>query len=161
MSYKYNKLENNILENNILEPECVICLDTLNENVKKLECEHYFHANCIDEWVNGHFSCPLCRKVVSNKFKGTHLPFPWFCLFRRQVIIEFHEDVLHLSYIFPKKYTNYIPIKCIRIISFSNNHMIISLTTKKIVIILNDVTIYNLSKIIQSKFKLVESNFLN
>ena len=38
MSYKYNKLENNILENNTLEPECAICLDTLNENVKKLEC---------------------------------------------------------------------------------------------------------------------------
>jgi len=49
------------------QPECSICIDKIkvNEFYKQLpECEHYFHADCIDGWLRVRGSCPLCRQTV-------------------------------------------------------------------------------------------------
>ncbi|XP_057809993.1 putative RING-H2 finger protein ATL21A [Salvia miltiorrhiza] len=43
---------------------CSICLSDYQpqETVKSIpECNHYFHANCIDEWLKLNGTCPLCR----------------------------------------------------------------------------------------------------
>ena len=45
-----------------IENECPICLDKLTGNKAKLPCGHYFHTNCILDWINKkHMTCPVCR----------------------------------------------------------------------------------------------------
>ncbi|RLM59111.1 putative RING zinc finger domain superfamily protein [Panicum miliaceum] len=46
------------------EPTCAVCLADFDdgEAVRVLpECMHYFHAECIDSWLRGSTSCPMCR----------------------------------------------------------------------------------------------------
>ncbi|XP_022733451.1 RING-H2 finger protein ATL20-like [Durio zibethinus] len=43
---------------------CPICLSEYQprETLRTIpKCSHYFHANCIDEWLKVNASCPLCR----------------------------------------------------------------------------------------------------
>lgn len=43
---------------------CPICLSDYQpkETLRSIpECNHYFHADCIDEWLKLNGSCPLCR----------------------------------------------------------------------------------------------------
>lgn len=48
--------------------ECAVCLSRF-EDVEVLrllpKCKHAFHINCIDQWLEKHSSCPLCRHKVS------------------------------------------------------------------------------------------------
>jgi len=49
------------------QPVCAICIEQIkvDEWYKQLpECEHYFHADCIDVWLRLRDSCPLCRQTV-------------------------------------------------------------------------------------------------
>ncbi|CAL5437679.1 unnamed protein product [Camellia sinensis] len=44
---------------------CSICLAEYQpkETLRTIpECNHYFHATCIDEWLRMNATCPLCRK---------------------------------------------------------------------------------------------------
>lgn len=42
--------------------ECSICLLSLtNSKNKKLQCNHVFHYDCIEKWLNIKNICPLCR----------------------------------------------------------------------------------------------------
>jgi uncharacterized Zn finger protein (UPF0148 family) len=43
--------------------KCPVCLKeyTQSETVKKLPCNHTFHADCILPWLSKTNSCPLCR----------------------------------------------------------------------------------------------------
>lgn len=48
-----------------VEPECAICLNTLNtgESVRHLvSCGHTFHRPCIDLWLLRSAECPLCKR---------------------------------------------------------------------------------------------------
>ncbi|OMO79764.1 Zinc finger, RING-type [Corchorus capsularis] len=43
---------------------CSICLSEYKakETIRTItECDHYFHSNCIDEWLKLHATCPVCR----------------------------------------------------------------------------------------------------
>ncbi|XP_031374558.1 RING-H2 finger protein ATL20-like isoform X3 [Punica granatum] len=45
---------------------CSICLCEYQpkETLRTIpECNHYFHVNCIDEWLRLNASCPLCRNL--------------------------------------------------------------------------------------------------
>jgi len=46
--------------------QCSVCMDefTLGESVKRLPCEHCFHAACIAPWLSMHATCPVCRKPL-------------------------------------------------------------------------------------------------
>lgn len=45
---------------------CAICTDDTTPNMqwKELPCKHKFHPQCIDPWILGHQTCPLCRHRV-------------------------------------------------------------------------------------------------
>ncbi|CAD8209010.1 unnamed protein product [Paramecium pentaurelia] len=45
---------------------CSICLQEINEGklIKILKCNHYFHDDCIKEWVLRKAECPTCRDNI-------------------------------------------------------------------------------------------------
>lgn len=48
---------------------CPICLSEYEakETLRAIpECNHYFHANCIDEWLKMNGTCPLCRNSLEG-----------------------------------------------------------------------------------------------
>ena len=45
--------------------ECVICCDTISDNILKLNnCNHIFHKDCIYKWIHYNRTCPLCRANI-------------------------------------------------------------------------------------------------
>ncbi|CAL1359592.1 unnamed protein product [Linum trigynum] len=48
--------------------ECAVCISKF-EDVEILrllpQCKHAFHINCIDQWLEKHSSCPICRAKVN------------------------------------------------------------------------------------------------
>lgn len=66
-SYKYIDNTDNIEDINLKEEEkCSICLENLdNIDIKKTTCNHFFHKQCIYEWINNNKNtCPLCRENI-------------------------------------------------------------------------------------------------
>ena len=55
-----------IVCNELPENNCSICLDEFkNEDIlKKLNCSHIFHKDCLAPWINNNKSCPLCRTDI-------------------------------------------------------------------------------------------------
>lgn len=51
------------------ENECSICLQDLEYDIIKLDCNHFFHGNCINDWRKKNNSCPICRKIIINIIK--------------------------------------------------------------------------------------------
>lgn len=53
--------------------ECTICFNRgivthkPERYVKQLPCGHTFHVKCINTWLHGHVSCPLCRHCVYTR----------------------------------------------------------------------------------------------
>jgi hypothetical protein len=53
--------------NQVNDDDCVICMDKLKKNnTVVLPCTHKFHINCISEWAQNHYTCPLCRKSINT-----------------------------------------------------------------------------------------------
>ncbi|KAK4354545.1 hypothetical protein RND71_026739 [Anisodus tanguticus] len=49
--------------------ECTICLCEFTEGEKMRflpKCNHGFHVECIDAWLQCHSTCPLCRNAIST-----------------------------------------------------------------------------------------------
>lgn len=46
-----------------IDDECVVCLETfkLEEEVKKLPCNHIYHIKCLEKWMQNSTTCPKCR----------------------------------------------------------------------------------------------------
>jgi hypothetical protein len=54
-------------ENGNNADSCCICLDNFeNEEMLALlpQCRHFFHINCIEIWLIGRLTCPICRRDV-------------------------------------------------------------------------------------------------
>jgi len=54
---------------------CSVCQSNyeVNDNVNKLPCDHCFHKDCVNEWLDRHNSCPICRKSIWTTKKNTNL----------------------------------------------------------------------------------------
>ncbi|CAI0429032.1 unnamed protein product [Linum tenue] len=52
----------------VVEPsECSICLEEFEAGVDVRQlgrCGHVFHLICIDKWLDGQATCPMCRGTV-------------------------------------------------------------------------------------------------
>jgi len=48
--------------------QCTVCMEDfiLDEPVRRLNCSHNFHNDCIIPWLELHATCPICRKVLST-----------------------------------------------------------------------------------------------
>jgi hypothetical protein len=49
---------------------CVICQDETSpifDVVRRLSCQHTYHAKCIDTWFVESDKCPLCNVSISKK----------------------------------------------------------------------------------------------
>jgi hypothetical protein len=48
-------------------PSCAICLDNFSGDQKKvaeLRCQHIFHVDCLNKWVETNDICPMCRAPI-------------------------------------------------------------------------------------------------
>lgn len=69
INYK-NKNKINPDDNNIDCDTCTICLTNNDKNSIKLLCNHSFHNDCINEWIQtsidsgNTIQCPLCRVSI-------------------------------------------------------------------------------------------------
>ena len=54
-----------------LPQQCAICMGDFrdNETLKVLPCSdlHAFHSDCIEQWLDKHTSCPLCRTACGER----------------------------------------------------------------------------------------------
>ena len=71
MKRKKNKPYKKIIYNtnntdNEDDVNCSICLDNfeIGSMICELKCKHYYHKECIDEWLNENNTCPNCRNNV-------------------------------------------------------------------------------------------------
>jgi len=53
---------------------CAICTAHVqeNEDVQVLGCGHFFHVNCVEDWLATNFICPQCFKIpeVTKSYKA-------------------------------------------------------------------------------------------
>ena len=52
---------------------CAICVEDFQDgdSLRVLPCEHYFHRQCVDEWLINHSAvCPLCKYEVPRSVPG-------------------------------------------------------------------------------------------
>ena len=49
---------------------CSICIGEFEEGegLRQLKCSHFFHAECIDEWLGKTDACPLCKSSAVQGF---------------------------------------------------------------------------------------------
>lgn len=54
--------------------ECSICFAELKVGQKalKLACEHFFHTDCVAEWLKRQNRCPLCKKRADGQSLQEH-----------------------------------------------------------------------------------------
>jgi len=81
--YHIIKLENSDL---LLQNECPICLENLlvGDSVYLTPCCHYFHKNCLKDWILIENICPSCRMKLGNN-TAAEIDM---CLFTRQEKVE-------------------------------------------------------------------------
>ena len=65
-NYNYNTVK---ILNDIDNEDCSICLEKLydeenNKEIISLECNHLFHKECVDPWINKNKNCPLCKRNI-------------------------------------------------------------------------------------------------
>jgi hypothetical protein len=75
---------------------CVICheaMEPYHQIVKPKNCEHTFHAICVNIWLARHRSCPLCRRRISLATQ-----MPWRTLFATALAISHEMAVERASY---------------------------------------------------------------
>ncbi|KAJ9170855.1 hypothetical protein P3X46_018920 [Hevea brasiliensis] len=52
--------------------ECAVCLSVLkDQEIARLlpNCNHTFHADCIDKWLSSHPTCPICRTEAEPRIQ--------------------------------------------------------------------------------------------
>ena len=55
-----------LLCNELPDDLCSICLEDFKEGdkIKKLNCNHVYHEECLIPWLNKNDYCPMCRQNI-------------------------------------------------------------------------------------------------
>mmetsp|Transcript_51134 Transcript_51134/g.121511 ORF Transcript_51134/g.121511 Transcript_51134/m.121511 type:complete len:523 (-) Transcript_51134:20-1588(-) len=55
-------------------PECCICSRIFDdtEEIRRTNCSHVFHSECLQQWFMKSHTCPLCRKDLSGRGQQPH-----------------------------------------------------------------------------------------
>ncbi|KAF8094501.1 hypothetical protein N665_0360s0008 [Sinapis alba] len=56
-----------VFQGQIIDDCCCICLEKFGEEkrvIRKLECSHMFHLDCIEAWLKEKPTCPLCQSLA-------------------------------------------------------------------------------------------------
>jgi hypothetical protein len=83
-----------VIEN--IQPECSICLDTIIDDSKTLDCSHIFHHQCIKNWVDESlkFTCPLCRSgMITLEIKSITEEIITLLFENKEIYIQFPDCV--------------------------------------------------------------------
>jgi len=84
-----------------ISSECAFCLSEFQEDEKLRvipNCNHLFHIDCVDVWLQNNANCPLCRRKVSmtREIQVEHVvtprPSPYFERQNVENIIDGCED---------------------------------------------------------------------
>ena len=61
-----NSLNTLLLCNELPDESCSVCLEDFKEGdtIKKLNCNHIFHKDCLEPWLNENNNCPMCRQNI-------------------------------------------------------------------------------------------------
>lgn len=55
----------------LTEEECSICLEKLKKEIAHTSCNHFFHYQCIGNWINRNnynsVCCPICSQLFEIK----------------------------------------------------------------------------------------------
>lgn len=54
---------------NTQHSSCSVCLEEFkdNETISKTSCNHMFHKNCLETWLNTNTKCPFCRNTLKEE----------------------------------------------------------------------------------------------
>lgn len=109
--------------------ECSICLkNIINDNKFKLKCNHEYHYDCIQQWLNKHDTCPICRTA------DTYFKMQKTFINQMQTLNFINEEtIIHTYSNLPNNLKNdiYFLIKIIEIRPFIYNHLSESLKKNK------------------------------
>lgn len=66
VNYEINKLPIQKYNKDMECTDCSVCLELFydGEDIRVLNCNHYFHKCCIDSWLHTSLRCPICRNSV-------------------------------------------------------------------------------------------------
>ena len=69
LNFDFNNLvETKIINNKLIEKNdmCIICQECFEEEqtIMILQCDHFFHRDCLLMWFQYQNICPLCKKIV-------------------------------------------------------------------------------------------------
>ncbi|KAI8603257.1 hypothetical protein EDD21DRAFT_42590 [Dissophora ornata] len=58
-----------------ISTSCSICLCDYEdlEELRHLPCNHYFHKECVDEWLKLKRTCPLCKYDIARASRGSKM----------------------------------------------------------------------------------------
>jgi len=73
--HENSKLINDSKKNLDEIKNCPICLEILDNDLIVTPCQHEFHQNCLNSWINesNHSDCPLCRTDLSSLKKNHNI----------------------------------------------------------------------------------------
>ncbi|CAG9465800.1 unnamed protein product [Pedinophyceae sp. YPF-701] len=58
--------------------KCIICTDEyeVDQQVIKMPCQHVFHEDCLDKWLNINNTCPVCRHELPEEAEPSRRQSP-------------------------------------------------------------------------------------
>lgn len=88
---KHNSKDDNI---NVIK--CSICIENILDKDKHItKCEHTFHKECIDKWLESNNKCPYCRTELTDINSSPVIHDPWndLLIYARNYNFHFYGDM--------------------------------------------------------------------